>query len=250
MQTFQTYPIPEKVISFNYYKWSFHINFLKALEECHRKSPDFSFDSALTLFIQHLECMKSQGFKVNGSSVERYLSPADFCVDNRLLVLLRALYFVGTDLSVGLKSIPIWIIDGNYSRTTLQSLTNECIQVLFMSGVYLDAALDIYGPSLPKYTVLWEAARINLTETVKTLLQYGCNPNRLVQENRHKRLSTPLHVATHEGWAKIVKILIKYGADPSIKNGKGKTALDIAVKHKYKRIIRILNHLDKFVASH
>ena len=42
---------------------------------------------------------------------------------------------------------------------------------------------------------------------------------------------TPLHMAAEEGHKKVVELLILKGADINVKNGDGRTPLDLAIKH-------------------
>ena len=51
---------------------------------------------------------------------------------------------------------------------------------------------------------------------------------------------TPLHMAAEEGHKKVVELLILKGADINVKNGDGRTPLDLAIKHKNAEIADIL----------
>ncbi len=54
-------------------------------------------------------------------------------------------------------------------------------------------------------------------------------------------LGTPLHYAAEEGKQDVVLFFLQKGADPSIKNTKGKTVLEIAqLLHKLK-VVQILS---------
>lgn len=52
---------------------------------------------------------------------------------------------------------------------------------------------------------------------------------------------TPLHKAVLKNKIKVVELLLAKGADVSIKDKKGKTALDYATKNKNKRLIELLS---------
>ena len=52
--------------------------------------------------------------------------------------------------------------------------------------------------------------------------------------------SSPLMVATFTKNTEIVKILLKYGANPSIREGEGITPIEIARKKGFKEIVKLL----------
>jgi hypothetical protein len=51
---------------------------------------------------------------------------------------------------------------------------------------------------------------------------------------------TPLHWATMAGHADVVRLLLEAGADPSIRDGRGRTALQLALNGRRKRIVDLL----------
>jgi ankyrin repeat protein len=59
------------------------------------------------------------------------------------------------------------------------------------------------------------------------LCEHGADPNQFVTSYIFEG-ETPLHVASGEGYREIVEILIKHGADPSLKSWSGKNAATIA----------------------
>ncbi|KAJ8675695.1 hypothetical protein QAD02_011481 [Eretmocerus hayati] len=80
-------------------------------------------------------------------------------------------------------------------------------------------------------------------EVVEKFLQYGADPNELcyaVDNNLWKQLSsehvpsffgfTPLHIASK---LEVIKVLLKHGANPNIKDYKGWTALHQAARHGF-----------------
>jgi ankyrin repeat protein len=53
-------------------------------------------------------------------------------------------------------------------------------------------------------------------------------------------MTTPLMQAAYKGNVKFVKLFLKYGADPNLKDKQGKTALDMAKKKNHQQVIDLL----------
>jgi ankyrin repeat protein len=68
------------------------------------------------------------------------------------------------------------------------------------------------------------------------LLAHGANPN--IQDKYYFR--TPLHYAARNGAVDIVKEMLERGADPTIRDHKGKTPLDLAREEGHDEIVQIL----------
>lgn len=79
----------------------------------------------------------------------------------------------------------------------------------------------------PDEVALLEAAGKGDTETVKSLLERGVDPNAKDPEGR-----TPLTEAVYNNRADIVKLLLHHGADVFAKKNDGQTPQTIAVSHK------------------
>lgn len=63
------------------------------------------------------------------------------------------------------------------------------------------------------------------TDLMRDILNTGLNPNFSTTEAKN----TPLHIAAAEGHLEMVTLLVSRGADPSIRNADGQTALDNAI---------------------
>lgn len=72
-------------------------------------------------------------------------------------------------------------------------------------------------------------------ETVKRFIKYGANINKIVNN------MTPLMVAARFNQVEIIKILLENGAEPSLENERGYTALHFAEFGKSAESIAILN---------
>ncbi len=72
-------------------------------------------------------------------------------------------------------------------------------------------------------------------EIVRMLLDKGANPNA-----RSEAGNTPLHTTGFTGDRTSLELLLKHGADRTIKNKDGKTAKDIATERGHEDVARIL----------
>jgi hypothetical protein len=92
------------------------------------------------------------------------------------------------------------------------------------------------------------AARLGDLESVKIALddpQININYQSPRVKGRNDIGPTALMLAAEKGHTEIVKLLLKAGADPSIKNVWGQTALQIAQQKDYKEIIQLIERYIK-----
>ena len=88
----------------------------------------------------------------------------------------------------------------------------------------------------------------NVIEVLNLLLQKGASLNARMYENHqpswnlqyYKGLGTALHRATGLGKTDIACYLIQNGADPSLQDSKGRTALDCARHYNHPEIVELL----------
>lgn len=78
-------------------------------------------------------------------------------------------------------------------------------------------------------------------DVMKELLKRGANPN--IQSTRFSG-ETPLHKAALNGDKETVELLLRYGADPTIRDSNGQTPLDIT-NVKFEEVRRVLSSLSK-----
>jgi len=83
--------------------------------------------------------------------------------------------------------------------------------------------------------LLIDAIEANDAEVLVTLLEGGANPN--YRPSKGKRL-TPLHFTVGHRRIKLLKILLEYGADPTISDGQGESALEFAKTNKWEDALR------------
>jgi ankyrin repeat protein len=50
---------------------------------------------------------------------------------------------------------------------------------------------------------------------------------------------TPLHLASCKGYRNFVRLLLKMGADPTVRDNKGNSPLDVAANDELKRLIKL-----------
>jgi len=90
---------------------------------------------------------------------------------------------------------------------------------------FIKAGNDINQYCRVGFTLLHIACYSKNKIIAELLIQNGADINRNTSDNS---TGTPLHYAAHHGHADIVGILIENGADINQKDGRGKTALDMA----------------------
>jgi uncharacterized protein len=111
--------------------------------------------------------------------------------------------------------------------------------------VLLKAGADIHETDKNGVTPLHFAVRFRSPAAVETLLVHGANANQVCKRSG----STPLHRAVtstgapqtagkQEQARQIIQLLLKFGADPSLKNKMGKSPADYV---RDDAILRLLN---------
>ncbi|WCL40177.1 ankyrin repeat protein [Pigeonpox virus] len=115
----------------------------------------------------------------------------------------------------------------DYNRTPLvvsASLGHtEIVKILLKYGANIDGRISTWFTS-----ALHTAVQYNKYETARLLLENGANVN--IQDYE---LMTPMHTTLlHNPFnEKMVRLLLKYGADIRLKNNTGDSAIDIAYKN-------------------
>ena len=108
---------------------------------------------------------------------------------------------------------------------------SKMIKLLLENGCETNSQ-DIFGHT-PLFIV---SAKASCTiEVVKTLLEFGANPD--IPDNQQ---NTPLMGATACNNTKVLVELLKKGANPNLQNYLGKTALQMAVFNGYGEIVKQL----------
>jgi len=95
--------------------------------------------------------------------------------------------------------------------------------------------------SRSSFTVLHQAAELDLAEILITLLEHGADKN----ARRHPYGVTPLHLAAERDNVAIVEILFDHGADVNAATEDGVTPLYSAAEHGAERTVRLLLGRDK-----
>eukprot|EP01046_Picozoa_sp_COSAG06_P056625 COSAG06_NODE_10772_length_1618_cov_3.004608_1_plen_116_part_00 len=85
------------------------------------------------------------------------------------------------------------------------------------------AELDLRPPRSGGRTALAIACNMGSYEAAEALCAHGAE-----LDTRSNSQNTPLMTAAYQGHTKICEMLLALGADPSLKNNEGKTALDRA----------------------
>lgn len=92
------------------------------------------------------------------------------------------------------------------------------------------------------WTPLMWTAYYNYYEVAKCLLENGANVNARAQYSYGsiEKDSTALIIASYYGNDGLVRLLLSHGADKSIQNAKGMTAMDIAAQYNMTAVIDLL----------
>ena len=101
-------------------------------------------------------------------------------------------------------------------------------------------------------TALLSACYFNKNDVVEILLCDGnADPNIFTTQDllSMKTKTSPLMIASRNGNAEIVKILLKYKADISSKDSVGETALSLAQKKEHAKVVEILESGNKLTVS-
>ena len=109
--------------------------------------------------------------------------------------------------------------------------------LIMCASVLLEHGADANAHNRAKVTPLHIAARTGdagRSMLVHVLLSYKADPNAMsaIEQPKNEPNGTPLHWAAQHGQVETVKALLSAGADQTIKNADGDTALAVARKHK------------------
>lgn len=89
------------------------------------------------------------------------------------------------------------------------------------------------------HTPLFQVIAQNKMEAFKCLLAApGINLN---QEDKEEVI--PILLAAYNSRLEMIKLLVAHGADATIKNAEGKTALDMATLNKKQEVVQYLNEI-------
>lgn len=133
------------------------------------------------------------------------------------------------------KNIDINYVDNN-GYTALIICAEYGNDVILDKLLSMNVNLDVKHPVLGK-TVLNTAIYFEKYNVAKKLIEYDKS---LVNKSDDKDGFTPVMDAIVKGDADILKFLLEKGADPLIKDKKGYTALDLALKLSKGEMIKII----------
>jgi len=106
-------------------------------------------------------------------------------------------------------------------RSNLEALLEEYSRVPEYTGIVLDSVetLSLFGTK-----PISVAAIRGLVSDLETLISAGANVN-----ERGEHGYSPLHEAVAQGHLEVVKLLIRRGADPSLKNDDLVTPVELSI---------------------
>ncbi len=101
-----------------------------------------------------------------------------------------------------------------------------------------------HGAELNGSGALAANAKFGRTDVVEYLLRQGADVNDAIVQSGHGDRWPALHAAVEAGQGDIVRVLLGWGADRNILDGKGKTALAVAEKRGDAEIVNLLQNGD------
>jgi len=161
--------------------------------------------------LQMVEALLEAHANVNASDSDGY-TPLHSAVHGDDVRVVNALIAAHADVDARTKKgnvTPLLeSIDMNYGKP---EITLALIQ----------AGADVNVADWDGNTALSIAMTESSNQVVEALLKKGADPNSLVHNER------PLHVAAEYGFDETIKVLLRYGADPTLRNAGGQTPLDV-----------------------
>jgi tyrosine-protein kinase len=114
------------------------------------------------------------------------------------------------------------------------------------NGLPIPLGQPVLGQAPPSHTLkrynteLHRAVLSGNADHVRTILTGSKNTGLGTAVSRNEDGSTPLHLAAEKGDPELVEVLLKHGADTSIRDSTGTTALHVAVRSDFAHIVRLL----------
>lgn len=105
-------------------------------------------------------------------------------------------------------------------------------------GLLEDKEADVNAVNINGSTPVHYAIYYENNDILEVLLKYGANPN--VKEIEGIGGCTPIHRAVEKNNYELVQTLLKAGADPNITEKNGFTTLHLAARKGYKEIAKLL----------
>uniref|UniRef100_K3WXH4 WW domain-containing protein n=1 Tax=Globisporangium ultimum (strain ATCC 200006 / CBS 805.95 / DAOM BR144) TaxID=431595 RepID=K3WXH4_GLOUD len=121
--------------------------------------------------------------------------------------------------------------------------TKECLELLLTYGDDL-----LQGDKLGR-TPLFVASARDRALCVEFLCAWNHQTHSWMLEQEDQRGDRPIHAAACNGSVEALEILLKYGADPLIPNGKNLTPKDLATSNNHARCVEILMRAENELAS-
>ena len=112
-----------------------------------------------------------------------------------------------------------------------------------VAGLLVNAGADVNRPNAFGVTPFIGVCAEGNADLVKTFLRHGGNPNQSFPNRTSGGAeggNTPLSAASISGHLEVVDLLLRNGADPSIKDSADKNALDYAKENSHKQIEELL----------
>ncbi len=159
-----------------------------------------------------------------GSGTLAFAGPLHEATRDGDLEQVRALIDAGADLDA----------QGDNGETPLNTAILE--GHVLVASLLIDRGADIQARNKGGFTPLHAAAYVNAVEIAEQLLSSGADIN----DQMNKAGGTALSVASEEGHAGVVKVLIDHGADLEAAERNGYTPLTRALWRGHKEVMALL----------
>ena len=113
---------------------------------------------------------------------------------------------------------------------------------LDLGVLLLERGADMESRDLQDQTALYVASSRGYAEVVRSLIDHGADLNvECGDENEWPEVKwTPLHVASNNRRLEVARLLLRHGTDVNYQDNRGRSALDIGLRHGSNNVVRLL----------
>jgi ankyrin repeat protein len=166
--------------------------------------------------VEVVKALLRAGANVNFPGIDGYTALHAAAVDRQVRII-GLLVSAGADVNARTKD----------NVTPLMSSIGSPYSSAEVSLALIRGGADVSVADSDGRTALWIATTDSTPEVMEELLKRHADPN-VQPRSLGFPGETPLHMAAMNGLKNEVELLLRYGADPTIRNAKGETPADVA----------------------